>query len=199
MSALTPIELAERVAQIASALGIETALIGAYALAVHGYIRGTEDIDLASDVELAQLEQLRTAIEAAGFHTRLNEPDDEDPLGGKLVVWTRVDVDDEPIEPVEVVNFYNPYRPRRTPASSAIRNATRLEEKPDLRCPSLADLVALKLYTHARKDEADVVTLLERNPDADFEHVRATAKGYGFDRIDTLIEEAQEMIRRSGS
>ena len=47
----TPLELAERVAEIARGLGIETALIGATALAVHGYVRGTLDIDLASIVD----------------------------------------------------------------------------------------------------------------------------------------------------
>jgi uncharacterized membrane protein len=45
------IALAERVVTAARQLGFETALIGAAALAVHRYTRGTEDIDLAVAVD----------------------------------------------------------------------------------------------------------------------------------------------------
>ena len=38
---------AERTAQILAAAGVPVALIGAGALAVHGYARATEDLDLA--------------------------------------------------------------------------------------------------------------------------------------------------------
>lgn len=44
------LRLAAQVAFEADRIGIKTALIGAAALAVHGYTRGTEDIDLATYV-----------------------------------------------------------------------------------------------------------------------------------------------------
>ncbi len=196
MVAQTPIELAERVAQLASKLGIETALIGAYALAAHHYVRGTDDVDLATNIELADLRRLQVAVEEAGLYSTLRMPDDEDPLGGVLVVWLEVDDDGDPIEPCEVINFVNPYRPRTTPANDAIRNAISLGAKSALRYPRLADLIALKLYSGGRRDTADVVELLVKNPTADVEEVRQVSKAHGFDQIDDLIEEANSERRR---
>lgn len=192
----TPVELAELVARIAAALHIQTALVGAYALAAHHYVRGTKDIDLATTVPFEQLGRLQRALEAAGLQTLLRSPDVEDPLGGVLVVWTRSDEAGEPIDPVEVINFVNPHRPRPSPAIEAIRNAIGLAEKPALRYPRLADLIALKLDAGGLRDQADVVELLVRNPDADLEQIRSTCKRYGLDRIDELIEQA---CRRPGS
>ncbi|HEY4178744.1 MAG TPA: hypothetical protein VGM90_17980 [Kofleriaceae bacterium] len=198
MAALSPLQTADRIATIAAGLGIQTALIGAYALAAHRYVRGTKDIDLATDVSLADLVRLQRAIEDDGFKTTLRTPDDEDSLGGVLVAWRETDADGDPVSPLEVVNFANPYRPRLTPATRAIRNAEPLDERPALRYPQLEDLVALKLYSGGRRDAADVVELLVHNPRADFEEIRRVAKTYGFDVIDTLIREAQELIARSG-
>jgi hypothetical protein len=45
---LPALSLAERIATLASELGIQTALIGASALAAHNYIRATIDVDLAN-------------------------------------------------------------------------------------------------------------------------------------------------------
>jgi hypothetical protein len=186
------VDLAERVAQIASGLNIQTVLIGAYALAAHHYVRATADIDLASDVKLDDLRRLEQALREAGLHTELRQPDEEDPLGGVIEIWERVDETGDPVDAVEVVNFYNPYRPRRTPAMQAIRNGIPIAEKPALRYPRLDDLIALKLDTGSRRDEDDVIDVLVANPDANLDEIRATCKAYGLDRIDALIAAAQE-------
>lgn len=182
-----PVDLAEIVASRARGLGIETALIGAYALAAHHYVRATADIDLAAVAQLPDLQALRQLLEGEGFHARLNYPDEDDPIGGVLAVWTRQDDDGEPIEPVEIVNFLNPHRPRRSPAADAIRDAIPLTEKPALRFVRLPDLIALKLDAGGAADVVDVRRLLEKNPDADLDEIRATCKRYGFDVIDQLI------------
>jgi hypothetical protein len=192
-----PIELAERVASIARGLGIETALIGAYALAVHRYVRGSSDIDLASDVQLDDLRRLRDVVNSQGLHSELRSPDAHDDLGGVLVIWTQVDEDGDPLEPLDVVNFRNPYRPRSTPATTAIRDAVAIPDHPSLRCPQLADLIALKLDAGARHDLADVVQLLVHNPDADLAAIRETCARYGFTQIEELIAEAAELRQRS--
>jgi len=113
-----------------------------------------------------------------------------------VAAWERVDDDGVPIEPVEVVNFRNPYHPRRTPAWDAIKYGISVPEKPALRYPRLADLVAVKLYSDDPSDDADVVAVLVANPDADLEVIRATCKRYGYDRIDELIERARATSRR---
>src|SRR5262245_39190297 len=121
---LPGLNLAERVADAARELGIETALIGAIAMAVHKYIRGTSDVDLATNVSSSSdLRRLQQNLEALGLKTELRLPDEDDPLGGVLEVWEREDDEAMPIEPVEVVNFLNPHRPTLNPGAAAIRNA----------------------------------------------------------------------------
>lgn len=187
----SPVDLAERVAQIADALGIRTVMIGGYALAAHHFVRATSDIDLATDIDLDALRRLEAAVTDAGLATRLSRPDEEDPLGGVLVVWAHADDDGDPIDAVEIVNFKNPHRPRQTPARAAIENGIPLEEKPALRYPRLADLIALKLYADDAADDADVVNVLAANPSADLEEIKATCMRYGYARIDELIERAR--------
>lgn len=193
------VDLAERVAQIARGLEIETVLIGAYALAVHHFVRGSSDIDLASSVNVQELYLLRRAATDAGYQTDWTSPEDGDPLGDVLRIWEREDEDGIPIDPVEVVNYLNPYTPQRTPAAQAIRNAIPLAEKPDLKYPRLSDLIALKLYSGGDDDASDVVKLIAANPDADLEEIRSVCKAYGFDRIDELIEKGRtQKPRRKG-
>jgi len=188
-----PFELAERVAEIARSRGIETALIGASALAIHGYVRGTADIDFASAVNpFQQLPPLRDALEEAGLHARLSLPDDDDPLGGVLRVWREEDDDGDPIEPVDIVNLDNPHRPLRLPARELIRDAIPIAERPALRYVRLPHLIVLKLYAGDRRDLADVVEVLAHNPDADLEEIRQLCQRCGLDQIDELIAEAQQ-------
>jgi hypothetical protein len=184
--------LAERVVTVARGLGIETALIGAAAFAVHNYVRATQDVDLATTVNPhTALRELEQALVGTGLRARLRLPDEDDVLGGVLVVWEREDEDGELLEAVEVVNFSNPFRPQNNPARDAIRNAMPLDEESPLRCVQLPDLVALKLYAGSRQDLADVVQLLIRNPDADVDAVRAAASPYDSDvQLETLIAEA---------
>jgi hypothetical protein len=192
---LPGLDLAERVADAARELGIETALIGAIAMAVHMYIRGTSDVDLATNVSSpSDLRRLQEKLEALGLKTELRLPDEEDPLGGVLEVWQHEDDEALPIEPVEVVNFLNPHRPALNPGAAAIRNAVRIDESSPLRSACLPDLIALKLYSESRRDRADVVELLARNPEADREAIRVACAPFGFGEIlEQLIREADQM------
>jgi hypothetical protein len=185
--------IAEQLAKCATDLGIETALIGAAALAAHNYVRGTNDVDLATKVDpRTALPALDVAVRALGYHTELRMPDDDDPLGGVLAVWQHVDDDGEPLDLVEVINFENPFRPRRTPAGDAIRDAVRLDPDSSLRYVRLPDLVALKLYAGATRDLADIVELLKRNPNTDLDEVRRVAGSYdAASRLESLISEAR--------
>lgn len=193
------LELAKRVAAAARELGIETALIGAAALAVHRYVRATVDTDLATHVTRPheQLGRLRDVLASKGLHVELRLPDEDDDLGGVLEVWEEVDEDGVRVFPVEVVNFFNPYRPGRpTPARDAVRNATALDDTGTFRCVRLPDLIVLKLQAGSRADLGDVVELLVRNPDADMAEIEALARTYGLDAIARqLIDEAKAFRR----
>ena len=193
MSDPQPFDLAERVARIARSLGVDTALIGASALAIYGYVRGTSDIDFASVVNpFERLPALSDALRADGFHAQLHLPDEEDVLGGVLRIWMHETGDGDPIDPIEIVNFDNPYKPLRLPVNELVRDSVELAEKPSLRYVRLPHLILLKLYAGSRQDLADVVALLERNPDADVEQIRASCKRYGLDAIDVLIAEVED-------
>jgi hypothetical protein len=187
-----PFQLAERVAEAARKLGIETALIGAIALAAHNYVRGTDDVDLAVAVDRRTvLRGLEQALIELGLHAELRMPADQDDLGGVLGIWEHEDADGRPLDLVEVVNFHNPYRPKPNPAKAAIENALRLDERTHLKYVRLADLVALKLYAGSRTDLADVCEVLARNPDADLEEIRRVAKPYdAAGELERLIAEA---------
>lgn len=182
--------LAEQISKTAEGLGIQTALIGAAALAVNGYARGTEDIDLAVAVPLDELRQLLTVSQAAGLRAELRLPDEEDALGGVLVVWASEDEEGNPTDVVEVVNFLNLLRPRTNPAAEAIARAVSLEGL-HLRCVTTADLVALKLYAGSRRDLADIVELLAHNPDTDLAVLRSIAGRFDHEnRLEELVTEA---------
>ncbi len=189
--------LAEQVTLVAKRLGFDTALIGAAALAVHRYTRGTEDIDLAVTVDpWPQLHALEQALASAGMRTVLRLPDDEDPLGGVVVVWRSEDASGEPEDVVEVVNFRNPGRIVATPAAAAIARAVPLPDSP-LRCVTIEDLVALKLYAGGLADLADIVQLLARNPQTDLAAVRATTAAFDPEnRLESLIEQATALGAR---
>jgi hypothetical protein len=187
------LKLAERVAELARELGIETALIGAAALAVHKYVRATGDLDLATHVDPGHLRRLQDRLEATRLQCGLRMPDEEDPLGGVLEVWEHTNEDGDPIDSIEIVNFVNPYRPGRvTPAADAIRDAQPVDAASALRCVQLPDLIALKLYAGGLRDRADVAELLARNPDADLEAIRATCRRHALDAtLEQLIAEAR--------
>jgi hypothetical protein len=189
--------LAERVATIARQLGVESALIGAAALAVHRYTRGTQDIDLAVAVlPHVQLVELARQLDAAGLRTSLRLPDDDDPLGGVLSVRSAQGDDSDDV--VEVVNFLNPGNPSPARVAAAIARAEPLPDSP-LRCVRIEDLVALKLYAGGFGDLADIVNLLARNPDVDVDALRATAAPFDTNGVlDRLIDEASIMRRQPG-
>lgn len=68
------LEAAERVAKTLERLGIETALIGAVALAVHGYVRATQDVDLATSVDLwRDLRRAADELAREGFTVEMSE------------------------------------------------------------------------------------------------------------------------------
>ncbi|HEY1814980.1 MAG TPA: nucleotidyl transferase AbiEii/AbiGii toxin family protein [Kofleriaceae bacterium] len=177
---------------VARDLGVETALIGATALAVRGYERATNDLDLAIDIDpFPKLHELERAIQGLGLRTKVRWPDDEDDLGGMLDVGTDLDEDGDLVTSLQIVNFNNPMRPRKNPARDAIARATPIEPSSPLRCVQLDDLIALKIDAGSRQDLADVVALVARNVDADLDRIRATCAPYGFTEIvETLIAEA---------
>ncbi|HEX8439221.1 hypothetical protein [Archangium sp.] len=158
------VAVAERVFRMLQQYEVPTAVIGAAALAAHGYPRATRDFDLATNTNpFPTFRRLEEALRQEGFEVQFEAPDADDALGGVL----RVKGDN--FERVEVVNFQNPWpgaRDGTVLAREALREASvPLSPESPLRVVSLPYLIALKLFAGGRKSTTDVLELLERNRD----------------------------------
>jgi hypothetical protein len=168
---------AEKIAKILHHAGVDSALIGAVALAAHGYARSTDDLDLATGFDPGRLEEIASELRREGFTVEVSEPDANDPLGGVLRVGA------EGIDRIEIVNFCNP------PAGgfpalivAANREAVAVRQGEPLRVVTLPHLVVFKLYCGGRKSKNDVFELLRRNPDLDLNALRDLCKQFRMDR-----------------
>lgn len=172
---------AEEVAGILESLGVGAVVIGAVALAAHGYVRSTEDLDLGVNTDLGTLKRVADALRTACFEVELREPDGEDPLGGVVDVRG-------PFGLVQIVNYGGRFPAvidsGLEAADTVIRSGSRLRIVP------LPHLVALKLYAGGTKSRADIVEVLSRNPDADMARIRELCQGWRLCGLDPLIEEA---------
>jgi hypothetical protein len=65
---------------------VDYAVIGAFALSVHGEIRGTMDVDAVLFTSPRKLTGLRAAFESAGFAAELRRGDQDDPIPSMLVL-----------------------------------------------------------------------------------------------------------------
>jgi hypothetical protein len=180
------LELAAAIVEILDELGVASALIGAAALAAHGYPRATEDVDLAvaADPFSTLREAQHRITKRLGVEASLSTPDADDPLGGVLTVTG------EGVDPVQVVNFQNPLAPRQNPGAEAVRTAVAgIVAGTRLRVVDLPHLVALKLYAGGYKSQLDVLALLERNPRIDREEIAGVCERFGLGgEWSTLLE-----------
>ena len=177
------LEIAERVSQVLEEHGAPCALIGAMALAAHGYPRMTEDVDLATATDpFGVLRKVADALRSEGFSVELSEPDAQDPLGGVLTVESKG------ADPVQVVNFLNPLSTGPSLGADAVASATAVQDS-GLKVVDLAHLVALKLYAGGPKSIADVSELLERNRDADIDSIRSVCRAHGLeDELTSILD-----------
>ncbi len=158
---LATVELAERVSGILREHGIENAMIGAGAMAVHGYIRSTRDLDFAVEADLVTgLERVRKRLRDEGLQVELRSPDPDDPLGGVL------DIHGGRGEHVQIVNYHNDFnRGSGMLAFDAIQRADTYDfNGVRLRVVDLPHLIGLKVYAGGPKSLADILGLLSENP-----------------------------------
>jgi hypothetical protein len=72
------------VAEIVQRENVAYAVIGAFALSVHGTIRGTMDVDAVVYTSPRELANLRATFDRAGFRTKLRRGDSDDPIPAML-------------------------------------------------------------------------------------------------------------------
>lgn len=169
--------LAEQVTAAARERGADAVVIGAVALAVHGYPRDTVDLDLAVAMPPARLKELAEGLAIRGLQVEFREPDAQDPLGGVI------DVQGPGGQLVQVVNFDN------SPAGGfprlvreSLGSASELAPGRALRVVDPYYLVAFKLYAGGSKSALDVLELLKRNPGVDRSRLAALCGSLGLGR-----------------
>lgn len=180
-------EVAEEIFGILRDAGIDAAVIGAMALAVHRYVRATRDFDLATYTDpFNKLPGVRQEAVKAGFEAELRQPDPDDPLGGVLEITGRG------FKPVQVVNFLNPLSVRGTTlGKEAIEDAkSGLIEGSSMRVVSLRYLIALKLYAGGPRNRNDVIELIERHQPLDPAPIREVCARHGLaGELDSILSD----------
>jgi hypothetical protein len=176
-------EVARRVLDLLKRNELGAAVIGSVALAVHGYVRATTDLDLG--VAVLTFESLRSMAEQLrerGYDVDVGEPGVDDPLGGVVTV-SGPDFDS-----VQLVNLRAASGRNERLARDAIETAQRIEGI-DLPVVDLPHLVALKLVSGSRQDQLDVVHLLRANPRARMEDVVAVCRKHRLKKqLDSAVE-----------
>lgn len=151
-------------------------VIGAAALAVHGYARQSVDLDLAIYENPFEIfESLRNKFSAVGFHAETVTPDADDPLGGVINI-TGPDFD-----PVQVINFMNPLRPQRLHKLVGEALAELRDDPGQLQVVSAELLILLKIYAGDAQSLADVRRLMEANPQLNRLRIAELARTAGLD------------------
>jgi len=68
-----------------------------------------------------------------------------------------------------------------------------VREDSPLKIVPIPHLIALKLYAGGHKSKADIIELLARNPDLEFDEVRSVCARYGLGGLEELIAESRSV------
>lgn len=135
---------------------VEYVLVGGYAVALHGAVRGTVDIDIAIALDRATFKRAETALEKVGLQSRL-------PVTAEEVFSFR----QEYIEKRNMTawSFANPRRPLDVVDILITEDAVRIEAVNkrafgvNIRVAKIADLIAIKKKSGRAQDLEDIKAL----------------------------------------
>lgn len=144
------LSLLHAVARELAARRIPHALIGAGALAVHGVVRATADLDLLVTDRAVLAPGAWRALEDAGVSVERRPGDDADPLAGVVRLSGPSDA------AVDVIVGRHGWQ-----AALLARAAPHLVGPEQVPVVAAADLVLLKLYAGSSRDLHDVEELLD--------------------------------------
>jgi len=148
--------LIEHVARALARASVRYAIVGGYAVALHGAVRGTVDIDLVISLDEASFERCESALTQIGLTPRL-------PVSAREVFHFRK----EYIEKRHMVawSFHDPARPLDVVdiliTEDADRIRTIIKQAFGLRLPvaSIPDLIAMKRKAGRPQDIEDIRAL----------------------------------------
>jgi hypothetical protein len=162
------------------------ALVGAIAMAVHGYVRATDDFDFA--IATSNPDPFFDSLEdwlSEGFRMTRSASAADDPLGGVATIFgaeTAV---------IQFVNFVNPHTLRNSPGVEAIKAATPEPSLAGIPVAQPEHLLALKLYAGSGVDMIDAVELVKVIESIDWAEVDRVCTKYG---LTAELERLRELV-----
>jgi hypothetical protein len=146
----------ERVVNALNVHGVKYALVGGYAVALHGAVRGTLDIDVAIQLAPAAFTKTEAALISLGLVSRL-------PVGAadvfkfrkeyinnrNLIAWSFVNPD-RPVEVVDVII---------TEDAGKLKTVTKTVGKLKIKVAAIEDLIRIKRKAGRPQDFEDIKAL----------------------------------------
>ncbi|MDX8410477.1 MAG: DUF6036 family nucleotidyltransferase [Mariprofundaceae bacterium] len=136
--------------------GIDYALVGGYAVALHGAVRGTVDIDLVIKLDQGSYQQIEAALKSIGLEPRLPvRADDvfnfrEEYIRNRnMIAWSFVNPDNL-AEMVDVIV---------TEDLAQLRSVSKQAFGMDVKILSMESLIAMKRKSGRRQDLEDIKAL----------------------------------------
>jgi predicted nucleotidyltransferase len=162
--------------QILRREGVDYLVIGAFALSVHGVIRGSSDVDALLYISERRLAKLRTLFERAGFGATLRRGDADDPIPIMLVLT------DPYNNQVDLLGGLRGLDPQ---VFSRAIEVPFLGER--LRIVSREDFIAMKCFAGGPQDIVDARSAYHsaQGP-VDLDLIRTVTRRFGRDAADRL-------------
>jgi hypothetical protein len=140
--------------------GINYALVGGYAVALHGAVRGTVDIDIVIKRDQSAFSQAEQALKSMGLKPRLPVTADEVFLfreeyinNRNLIAWSFANPDN-PIEIVDIIITEN---------LDEIRSVVKNVQGRNIKIADIPSLIAMKNRSGRQQDLEDVKALERLN------------------------------------
>lgn len=170
------------VVEILQRENVDYAVVGAFALSVHGTVRGTMDVDAIVYASPRQLASLRTTFDSAGFRTELRRGDPDDPIPAMLVVRDNYE------NQVDLLGGLRGLDPEVF---------SRTMEVPlmgvSLRIVGREDFIAMKCFAGSPQDMIDARAAYRSSQGpVDLDLLRTVTRRFGRDAADRLEEVLEE-------
>jgi predicted nucleotidyltransferase len=166
------------VAEILQREKVNYAVIGAFALSVHGTVRATMDVDAVLYTPPNQLKNLRATFERVGFHAELRRGDLDDPIPAMVVLR---DTYENQVELLGGLRGMDPELFSRTVEVTFLGTQLRIVGR--------EDFIAMKCFAGGPQDITDARAAFRgaQGP-VDLDLLRTVTRRFGRDAADNLEE-----------
>jgi predicted nucleotidyltransferase len=163
------------VIQVLNREGVEYAVIGALAAAVHGSIRGSADADALVPVAVRRLSSLSRVLAKSGFSVDLRRGDADDPIPAMLLVS---DAHENRVDLLGGLRGLDPDVMSRT-LNVPFGGDT-------IRVVSREDFIAMKCFAGGPQDLEDARVALQTGGQIDLDLLRRVTRRFGRPAADAL-------------